>query len=201
VKHDIKIPYINLTCLLFPVYQAIAFFVLFYSNPIFGQAVPLPNAYIDINVVLQAMPGYKDSVKMLDNIRVMYQNQYNYLLVDLQQKIKTYESKKDSFSPYVANLKLTEIKQSQANLDTFQAVANNALKMQQDKVMTSFLKEIRDASASIGNARKLGTVWDSAMLKNAIWTDPKSDITQDVIKVLLKKPSPAPQIKSEKNKK
>jgi Skp family chaperone for outer membrane proteins len=150
----------------------------------------IPNAYVDINVVLQAMPGYKDSIKKLDEIRAMYQNQYNFLLVDLQQKIKTYESKKDSLSPYVSNLKLQEIRQGQANLDTFQKVANEALKMQQDKVLSGFLTEIRNVVAQIGNLRHLGTVWDASMLKNAIWTDPKSDITQEVIKTIQLKHNP-----------
>ncbi len=166
----------------------IGFCTLFYANLASAQAGgALPNAYVDIAKTLQAMPGYQDSIKKLDAIRALYQNQYNYLLVDLQQKIKTYESKKDSLSPYVANLKLAEIKQAQANLDTFQMVANNALQMQQNQVIGSFMIVIREVSKSIGVKRKLGTIWDSAMLKNAIWTDPNSDITQEVIDAILAK--------------
>lgn len=152
----------------------------------------VPNAFVDVNKVLQAMPGYQDSVKGLDNIRMMYQNQYNLLLVDLQQKIKTYEAGKDSLSPFVANTKLKEIKNSQANLDTFQALANQALKFQQDRVLQGFLEKIREAVTALGQQGRYGTVWDSGMLKSAIWTDPKSDITQDVITQLLNPSAPPP---------
>lgn len=138
-------------------------------------------AFVDVNKVLQAIPGYSDSIKKLDEVRLMYQNQYNFLLVDLQQKIKTYELKKDSFSPFVSNLKLQEIKQAQGNLDTFQKVANTALKMQQDLMLTGFLTSIHDAVSEIGAQKKISVVWDAAMLKNAIWSDPKSDITEEVI--------------------
>lgn len=149
------------------------------------------NAYVNIDSVLKSMPGFADSIKKLDNIRVMYQNQYNYLLVGLQQKIKEYETRKDSFSPYIANLKLQEIKRDQANLDTFQAVANNSLDQQRSQVYSVFFKEIREAAATIGAQKKYSTIWDSGMLKNAIWTDPKSDITTDVINAIKNKAAKA----------
>lgn len=177
--------------------------LLSYSS--FISAQNISNGYVNLNKVMQAMPGYGDSVKHLDAIRLMYQNQYNYLLVDLQQKIKEYQSKKDSLAPMIANIKLQEIKQSQSNLDTFQAVANNALVMQQNETMKGFLAEIQVAVAEIGNQKHIGTIWDANMLKNAIWTDPKSDITNDVIQNILNKrnpqaPTPAKSGKNKKNK-
>ena len=149
------------------------------------------NAYVNVDSVLKSMPGFADSLKTLDNIRVMLQNQYNYLLVGLQQKIKEYETRKDSFSPYIANLKLQEIKRDQANLDTFQAVANNSLDQRRAQIYSVFFKEIREAAATIGAQKKFSTIWDSGMLKNAIWTDPKTDITTDVINAIKNKAAKA----------
>ncbi len=150
------------------------------------------NAYVNVDSVLRSMPGFGDSVKKLENIRIMYQNQYNYLLVGLQQKIKEYETRKDSFSPYIANLKLQEIKRDQANLDTFQAVANNSLDQQRSQIYSGFFKEIKEAAATIGAQKKYSTIWDSGMLKNAIWTDPKTDITTDVINAIKNKATKTP---------
>lgn len=138
------------------------------------------------------MPGYADSVKLLDNIRTMYQNQYNYLLIDLQQKIKQYEIQKDSLSPFIANIRLQEINTSQRNLDTFQSVANTALSIQQDKILSGFLKDIHSATAAIGTQKKYIAIWDSNMLKNAIWTDPKADMTQEIIAYLANKNNGTP---------
>ena len=171
--------------------------ILLMSAMLVVPAVKAQNtqAYVDVNKVLQAMPGYQDSTKKLDEIRAMYQNQYNYLLVDLQQKIKMYEAQKDSLSAYIANIRLREIKNAQANLDTFQAVANSALNIQKNKMLSGFLSDIKDAIAAIGNEKKYNTIWDYEMLKNAIWTDPKTDITQEVISRLDKKKNPIPNKK------
>lgn len=154
-------------------------------NSTYSMAQAGNAAYVNVEKVLQASPGYQDSLKKLDNLRVMYQNQYNYLLADLQQKIKAYEIRKDSFSPFVAQIKIKEIKNAQANLDTFQAVANSALQMQQNQIVAGFLANIKTVSEEIGQRKKLSGVWDSALLKNALYIDPKSDITEEVIQAII----------------
>ncbi len=57
--------------------------------------------------------------------------------------------------------------------------------MQQNQIVAGFLANIKTVSEEIGTRKKLSGVWDSALLKNALYIDPKSDITEEVIQAIV----------------
>ena len=160
-----------------------AVLAMIFTVPVFSQK----NAYVDTEYILSKIPAYENAQAKLNEYSKAWQKEIEAKFKEIDNKYKTYQTE-------IALLSAEMKKQRENEIINLEKEANNLkekyfgnegeLFKKRKELVKPIQDEVYNAIKEIATQGNYGFIFDKSADMSLIYTDPKYDISDDVLKKL-----------------
>ncbi|MEJ6737095.1 MAG: OmpH family outer membrane protein [Flavobacteriales bacterium] len=147
--------------------------------------------YVDTEYVLENIPDYKDAQDELDKLSVEWQKQLERRYSEIDKMYKNYQAEQILLTEDMKLKREDEIVKKEKAAKEYQKQkfgVNGELFQKRKELVKPLQDDVYSAISSIANYKKLGVVFDKASALTMLYTNPKYNISDDVLKKMGYKP-------------
>ena len=157
--------------------------IITFSLPTFSQK----NAYVDTEYILSKIPAYENAQNKLDEISKEWQKEIENKYKEVEQKYKEYQTESALLSAEMKSQREDEIinLEQEANELKDKYFGNEGeLYNKRKELVKPIQDEVYNAIKEIATEGNYGFIFDKSADMSLIYTDPKYDISDDILKKL-----------------
>lgn len=157
--------------------------IVTFSLPALSQK----NAYVDTEYILSKIPAYENAQSKLDEISKEWQKEIENSYKDVEQKYKEYQTESALLSAEMKKQREDEIinLENEANNLKEKYFGNEGeLYTKRKELVKPIQDEVYNAIKEIATEGNYGFIFDKSADMSLIYTDPKFDISDDILKKL-----------------
>jgi outer membrane protein len=156
--------------------------ILLFLLPAFAMAQKF--AYIDSRVILEKVPAYAEAQKTLDDLSEKWQKEIEKMYADIEAKRKAYQEEKILLPADIQKKRedeIAEMEKAARELQKARFGVNGELFQKRQELIKPIQEKMYKAIKTISQD-KYTFVFDIANHSNIMYADPKSDISDKVIR-------------------
>ncbi len=142
-------------------------------------------AYVDTEYILSKVPAYENAQTKLDQFSKDWQKEIEDKYAEVENKYKTYQREQSMLSPEMKKQKEEEIikLEKEANQLKKKYFGNEGeLYKKRKEIVKPIQDEVYNAIKEIATEGNYGFIFDKSSGMSLIYTDPKYDISDEVLK-------------------
>lgn len=158
-------------------------FVLMLGGISFGQKF----AFVDTDYVLSRIPTFKAAQEQLDKISTQYETELQEKFKEIEQLTKDYQAEKILLTDEMRKKREKEIgtlEQSAKELQAKYFGRDGMLFKKREELVKPIQDQVFNAVKEVANEGGYAVIFDSAGSANMLYTNPRYDKSDDVIKKL-----------------
>ena len=147
--------------------------------------------YVDTEYILENIPDYKDAQDELDKLSVEWQKQLERRYSEIDKMYKNYQAEQILLTEDMKFKREDDIVKKEKAAKEYQKQkfgVNGELFQKRKELVKPLQDDVYKAISSIANYKKLGVVFDKASALTMLYTNPKYNISDDVLKKMGYKP-------------
>lgn len=147
--------------------------------------------YVDTEYILENIPEYKDAQDELDKLSVEWQKQLERRYSEIDKMYKNYQAEQILLTEDMKLKREDEIVKKEKAAKEYQKQkfgVDGELFQKRKELVKPLQDDVYKAISSIANYKKLGVVFDKASALTMLYTNPKYNISDDVLKKMGYKP-------------
>ena len=147
--------------------------------------------YVDSEYILENIPEYKDAQGELDKLSVEWQKQLERRYSEIDKMYKNYQAEQILLTEDMKLKREDDIIKKEKAAKEYQKEkfgVNGELFQKRKELVKPLQDDVYKAISSIANYKKLGVVFDKASALTMLYTNPKYNISDDVLKKMGYKP-------------
>jgi len=148
-------------------------------------------AYVDTEYILENIPEYKDAQKELDKLSIEWQKQLEGRYAAIDKMYKNYQAEQILLTEELKQKRESEIIKKEKAAKEYQKEkfgVDGELFQKRKELVKPIQDDIYDAISEIANYKRYGTVFDKSSALTMLYTNPKYNISDDVLKKMGYKP-------------
>jgi len=165
----------------------LVFVLLLATSEFFSQSF----GYVDSEYILENIPDYKDAQDELDKLSVEWQKQLERRYSEIDKMYKNYQAEQILLTEDMKLKREDDIVKKEKEAKEYQKQkfgVNGELFQKRKELVKPIQDEVYKAISSIANYKRLGVVFDKASALTMLYTNPKYNISDDVLKKMGYKP-------------
>lgn len=170
-------------------FKKIALLLILVSTTIFGNSQNF--GYVDTEYILENIPEYKDAQGELDKLSVEWQKQLERRYSEIDKMYKNYQAEQILLTEDMKLKREDDIIKKEKAAKEYQKQkfgVNGELFQKRKELVKPIQDDVYKAISSIANYKKLGVVFDKSSALTMLYTNPKYNISDDVLKKMGYKP-------------
>ncbi len=147
--------------------------------------------YVDSEYVLENIPDYKEAQEELDKLSIEWQKQLERRYAEIDKMYKNYQAEQILLTEDMKLKREDEIIKKEKAAKEYQKQkfgVDGELFQKRKELVKPIQDDVYKAISSIANYKKLGVVFDKASALTMLYTNPKYNISDDVLKKMGYKP-------------
>lgn len=148
-------------------------------------------AYIDTEYILGNIPDYKDAQGELDKLSIEWQKQLERRYSEIDKMYKNYQAEQILLTEDMKTKREDEIIKKEKAAKEYQKKkfgVDGELFQKRKELVKPIRDKVYKAISEIANYKKLGVVFDKSSALTMLYTNPKYNISDDVLKKMGYKP-------------
>ncbi len=148
-------------------------------------------AYVDSEYVLENIPDYKEAQDELDKLSIEWQKQLERRYTEIDKMYKNYQAEQILLTEDMKVKREEEIIKKEKEAKEYQKQkfgVDGELFQKRKELVKPIQDKVYNAISEIANYKRLGIVFDKASGLTMLFTNPKYNISDDVLKKLGYKP-------------
>jgi outer membrane protein len=144
-------------------------------------------AYLDMEYILNNIPSYKAAQNKLDELSKEWQEEIETMREKIDEKYKKYQSEKVLLSEEMKQKREDEIINMEKNMREKQKKyfgKEGKLFEKRKELVKPIQEEVYQGVQELAEKNDLAVIFDTSSGMNMIYTDPKYDRSDDVLKIL-----------------
>lgn len=144
-------------------------------------------AYVDSEYILENIPEYKDAQEELDKLSIEWQKQLERRYAEIDKMYKNYQAEQILLTEDMKTKREEEIIKKEKEAKEYQKSkfgVDGELFQKRKELVKPVQDKVYTAIADIANYKKLGIIFDKASALTMLYTNPKYNISDDVLKKL-----------------
>jgi outer membrane protein len=153
-------------------------------------------AYVDTEYILENIPDYKDAQGELDKLSIEWQKQLERRYSEIDKMYKNYQAEQILLTEDMKVKREDEIIKKEKAAKEYQKVkfgVDGELFQKRKELVKPLQDKVYKAISEIANYKKLGVVFDKASALTMLYTNPKYNVSDDVLKKMGYKPGETKQ--------
>ncbi len=166
---------------------AIALLLVVTTSMTYGQNF----GYVDTEYILENIPDYKDAQGELDKLSIEWQKQLERKYAEIDKMYKNYQAEQILLTEDMKVKREDEIIKKEKAAKEYQKKkfgVDGELFQKRKELVKPIQDKVYKAISDIANYKKLGVVFDKSSALTMLYTNPKYNISDDVLKKLGYKP-------------
>jgi len=147
--------------------------------------------YVDTEYILGNIPDYKDAQDELDKLSIEWQKQLERKYAEIDKMYKNYQAEQILLTEDMKTKREEEIIKKEKEAKEYQKQkfgVDGELFQKRKELVKPVQDKVYNAISEIANYKKLGVVFDKSSALTMLYTNPKYNISDDVLKKLGFKP-------------
>lgn len=147
--------------------------------------------YVDTEYILENIPDYKDAQAELDKLSIEWQKQLERRYAEIDKMYKNYQAEQILLTEDMKTKREEEIIKKEKEAKEYQKSkfgVDGELFQKRKELVKPIQDKVYNAIADIANYKKLGIVFDKSSGLTMLYTNPKYNLSDDVLKKLGYKP-------------
>ncbi len=147
--------------------------------------------YVDTEYILENIPDYKDAQEELDKLSIEWQKQLERRYSEIDKMYKNYQAEQILLTEDMKTKREEEIIKKEKEAKEYQKSkfgVDGELFQKRKELVKPIQDKVYNAIADIANYKKLGIVFDKSSGLTMLYTNPKYNLSDDVLKKLGYKP-------------
>lgn len=147
--------------------------------------------YVDTEYILENIPDYKDAQEELDKLSIEWQKQLERRYSEIDKMYKNYQAEQILLTEDMKTKREEEIIKKEKEAKEYQKSkfgVDGELFEKRKELVKPIQDKVYNAIADIANYKKLGIVFDKSSGLTMLYTNPKYNLSDDVLKKLGYKP-------------
>jgi len=147
--------------------------------------------YVDTEYILSNIPDYKDAQAELDKLSIEWQKQLERKYAEIDKMYKNYQAEQILLTEDMKTKREEEIIKKEKEAKEYQKQkfgVDGELFQKRKELVKPVQDKVYSAISEIANYKKLGVVFDKSSALTMLYTNPKYNISDDVLKKLGFKP-------------
>ena len=147
--------------------------------------------YVDTEYILENIPDYKDAQDELDKLSIEWQKQLERRYSEIDKMYKNYQAEQILLTEDMKTKREEEIIKKEKEAKEYQKSkfgVDGELFQKRKELVKPIQDKVYNAIADIANYKKLGIVFDKSSGLTMLYTNPKYNLSDDVLKKLGYKP-------------
>lgn len=148
-------------------------------------------AYVDTEYILENIPDYKDAQGELDKLSIEWQKQLERRYSEIDKMYKNYQAEQILLTEDMKVKREDEIIKKEKAAKEYQKEkfgVDGELFQKRKELVKPVQDKVYKAISEIANYKKLGVVFDKASALTMLYTNPKYNLSDDVLKKMGYKP-------------
>ena len=148
-------------------------------------------AYVDSEYILENIPDYKEAQEELDKLSIEWQKQLERRYTEIDKMYKNYQAEQILLTEDMKTKREEEIIKKEKEAKEYQKLkfgVDGELFQKRKELVKPVQDKVYNAISEIANYKKLGIVFDKSSGLTMLFTNPKYNISDDVLKKLGYKP-------------
>jgi len=169
--------------------KKITLLLIFVATTVFGNSQNF--GYVDSEYILENIPDYKDAQDELDKLSVEWQKQLERRYSEIDKMYKNYQAEQILLTEDMKLKREDDIVKKEKAAKEYQKQkfgVNGELFQKRKELVKPLQDDVYKAISAIANYKKLGIVFDKASALTMLYTNPKYNISDDVLKKMGYKP-------------
>ena len=169
--------------------KRIGLILLFVAIAIIGNSQNF--GYVDSEYILENIPDYKEAQEELDKLSIEWQKQLERRYSEIDKMYKNYQAEQILLTEDMKLKREDEIVKKEKAAKEYQKQkfgVNGELFQKRKELVKPLQDDVYKAISSIATYKKLGVVFDKASALTMLYTNPKYNISDDVLKKMGYKP-------------
>lgn len=161
--------------------------LIFASVSMFAQSF----GYVDSEYILENIPDYKDAQEELDKLSIEWQKQLERRYAEIDKMYKNYQAEQILLTEDMKTKREEEIIKKEKEAKEYQKQkfgVDGELFQKRKELVKPVQDKVYNAISEIANYKRLGVVFDKSSGLTMLYTNPKYNISDDVLKKLGYKP-------------
>ncbi|MBL4669608.1 MAG: OmpH family outer membrane protein [Flavobacteriales bacterium] len=153
-------------------------------------------AYVDTEYILENIPDYKDAQVELDKLSIEWQKQLERRYAEIDKMYKNYQAEQILLTEDMKVKREDDIIKKEKAAKEYQKQkfgVNGELFQKRKELVKPVQDKVYKAISEIANYKKLGVVFDKSSALTMLYTNPKYNISDDVLKKMGYKPGETKQ--------
>ena len=153
-------------------------------------------AYVDTEYILENTPDYKDAQGELDKLSIEWQKQLERRYSEIDKMYKNYQAEQILLTEDMKVKREDEIIKKEKAAKEYQKVkfgVDGELFQKRKELVKPLQDKVYKAISEIANYKKLGVIFDKASALTMLYTNPKYNVSDDVLKKMGYKPGETKQ--------
>lgn len=160
---------------------SIACFFAIFSGAITGQAIAQKVGVVYVDSVMRSMADYLQTLKDLSAYKLQLDSSITEMESQLQSQFQEYQQKSTTWPQLIKAQKEQQLQQAQEALQVFRQKAQEDLTQQEQSRLQPFYDRAKKAVEAVAKKKGMDHV---AAIQTYLYSNPKMDITEDVINML-----------------
>jgi len=147
--------------------------------------------YVDTEYILNNIPEYKDAQDELDKLSIEWQKQLERRYAEIDKMYKNYQAEQILLTEDMKNKREEDIIKKEKEAKEYQKLkfgVDGELFQKRKELVKPVQDKVYKAISEIANYKKLGVVFDKASALTMLYTNPKYNLSDDVLKKMGFKP-------------
>lgn len=147
--------------------------------------------YVDTEYILENIPDYKDAQDELDKLSIEWQKQLERKYSEIDKMYKNYQAEQILLTEDMKVKREDEIIKKEKEAKEYQKNkfgVDGELFQKRKELVKPVQDKVYKAISEIANYKKLGVVFDKASALTMLYTNPKYNLSDDVLKKMGYKP-------------
>ena len=152
--------------------------------------------YVDTEYILENIPDYKDAQDELDKLSIEWQKQLERKYSEIDKMYKNYQAEQILLTEDMKVKREDEIIKKEKEAKEYQKKkfgVDGELFQKRKELVKPVQDKVYTAISDIANYKKLGVVFDKASALTMLYTNPKYNLSDDVLKKMGYKPGETKQ--------
>lgn len=148
-------------------------------------------AYVDTEYILENIPDYNDAQGELDKLSIEWQKQLERRYSEIDKMYKNYQAEQILLTEDMKTKREDEIIKKEKAAKEYQKQkfgVDGELFQKRKELVKPVQDKVYKAISEIANYKKLGVVFDKSSALTMLYTNPKYNISDDVLKKMGYKP-------------
>jgi outer membrane protein len=174
--------------------KKIAFLIAFLSVSTFAFSQSF--GYVDTEYILENIPDYKDAQGELDKLSIEWQKQLERRYAEIDKMYKNYQAEQILLTEDMKLKREDEIIKKEKAAKEYQKEkfgVDGELFQKRKELVKPIQDKVYAAISTIANYKRLGVVFDKASALTMLYTNPKYNVSDDVLKKMGYKPGETKQ--------